>query len=48
MIRVEHATRSSRIGVALVAFALIALTLAPFWGDRATLRLLAEIFTFEP
>ena len=46
MTRVEHATRSSRIGVALVAFALIALTLAPFWGDRATLRLLAEIFTF--
>ena len=46
MIRVEHATRSSRIGVALIAVTLIVLALAPFWGDRATLRLLAEIFTF--
>jgi branched-chain amino acid transport system permease protein len=43
--RVEHATPSSRIGVALVAAALIVLTLAPFWGARETLRLLAEIFT---
>jgi branched-chain amino acid transport system permease protein len=46
MIKVEHATRSSRIGVGLVAGALVALALAPYWGDRATLRLLAEIFTF--
>ena len=46
MIRVEHATQSSRIGVALIAVTLIVLALAPFWGDRATLRLLAEIFTF--
>jgi branched-chain amino acid transport system permease protein len=46
MIKVEHATRSSRIGVALVAGALVALALAPYWGDRATLRLLAEMFTF--
>jgi branched-chain amino acid transport system permease protein len=44
--RVEHATRSSRIGVALIAVTLIVLALAPFWGDRQTLRLLAEIFTF--
>ena len=46
MSRVEHATRSSRIGVALIAVALVVLALAPFWGDRQTLRLLAEIFTF--
>jgi branched-chain amino acid transport system permease protein len=44
--RVEHATRSSRISVALISMALIVLALAPFWGDRQTLRLLAEIFTF--
>jgi len=46
MSRVEHATRSSRIGVALIGVALIVLALAPFWCDRQTLRLLAEIFTF--
>ena len=44
--QVEHATRSSRIGVALIGVALVVLALAPFWGDRQTLRLLAEIFTF--
>jgi branched-chain amino acid transport system permease protein len=43
---VEHATRSSRIGVALVTIATIVLVLAPSWGDRQTLRLLAEMFTF--
>ena len=43
---VEHATRSSRIGVVLIAIALVVLALAPYWGDRQTLRLLAEIFTF--
>ena len=46
MTRVEHATRSSRIGVALTAVTLVVLTLAPVWADRATLHLLAEIFTF--
>jgi branched-chain amino acid transport system permease protein len=44
--KVEHATRSSRIGVGIVAIALLALALAPFWGDRQMLRLLAELFTF--
>ena len=43
---VEHATRSSRIGVVLIAIALVVLALAPYWGDRQTLRLLAEMFTF--
>jgi len=46
MSRVEHATRSSRIGVATIAIALVMLALAPFWADRQMLRLLAEIFTF--
>jgi branched-chain amino acid transport system permease protein len=46
MTRVEHATQSSRIGVALIAIALIVLALAPYWGDRQTLRLLAESYTF--
>ncbi len=43
---VEHATPSSRIGVAVIAITLAVLALAPFWGDRQTLRLLAEMFTF--
>jgi branched-chain amino acid transport system permease protein len=43
---VQHSTRSSRIGVVLIAVTLIALALAPFWGDRQTLRLLAEAYAF--
>jgi branched-chain amino acid transport system permease protein len=43
---VEHATHSSRVGVVLIAIALVVLALAPYWGDRQTLRLLAEMFTF--
>ena len=43
---VEHTTRSSRIGVALIAVTLVILVFAPYWGDRQTLRLLAEIYTF--
>ncbi|HXZ46486.1 MAG TPA: branched-chain amino acid ABC transporter permease [Pseudolabrys sp.] len=46
MTRVEHSTRSSRIGVVVIGAALIVLALAPFWGDRQTLRLLAEMLTF--
>ena len=41
--RVEHATRSSRIGSALLALALVVLAAAPLWGGRDHLRLLAEI-----
>lgn len=44
--RVEHATRSSRIGVGLIIIVLAVLALAPFWGDRQMLRLLAELLTF--
>jgi len=46
MTRVEHATTSSRIGVTFVAVALVLLAAAPYWGDRQTLRLLAEIYAF--
>ena len=46
MSRVAHASRSSRIGVALTIATLIILALAPFWGDRQTLRLLAEVYAF--
>ena len=46
MSHVEHATRSSRIGVVVIGAAVIILAFAPYWGDRQTLRLLAEIFTF--
>lgn len=43
---VEHATRSSRIGIGIIAATIIVLAIAPYWGDRQTLRLLAEMFTF--
>ena len=46
MTKVQHATRSSHIGVALIAIALVVLAAAPAWGDRNTLRLLAEMFTY--
>jgi len=46
MSRVEHATLSSRVGVALIAVALVVLAAAPYWGDRQMLRLLAEIYAF--
>ena len=44
--KVEHATQSSRIGVALALAVVVILALAPFWGARETLRLLAELFTY--
>jgi branched-chain amino acid transport system permease protein len=45
-VRVQHATQSSRIGsTALVALAVV-LALAPLWGSRETLRLLAEIYAY--
>ncbi len=46
MSRVEHATPSSCVGVALIAVALVVLAVAPYWGDRQMLRLLAEIYAF--
>jgi branched-chain amino acid transport system permease protein len=46
MSRVEHATPSSRVGVAFIALALVVLAVAPYWSDRQMLRLLAEIYAF--
>jgi branched-chain amino acid transport system permease protein len=46
MSRVAHATRSCRVGLVLIGAAALALAAAPAWGDRLTLRLLAEMFTF--
>jgi branched-chain amino acid transport system permease protein len=44
--RVEHATRSSNVGMALFAAVLVALAAAPFWGGRDDLRLLSEIYAY--
>jgi branched-chain amino acid transport system permease protein len=44
--RVEHSNRSSRISMAVIVAALAALALAPWWADRASLRLLAEIYAY--
>ena len=46
MTRVEHANASSRVGLGIVAVALVVLAAAPLWADRADLRLLAEIFAY--
>jgi branched-chain amino acid transport system permease protein len=43
---VEHASRSSRIGMAVFAVALVALAAAPAWGGRDDLRLLSEIYAY--
>jgi branched-chain amino acid transport system permease protein len=45
-IRVEHASPSSRIGTAIVVTAVVALAAAPWWADRASLRLLSEIYAY--
>ena len=44
--KVEHATRSSRIGMAAFALALLLLAAAPAWGGRDDLRLLSEIYAY--
>src|SRR5206468_12258503 len=43
---VEHATRSSRIGTAGLAIALLVLAAAPAFAGRDDLRLLSEIFAY--
>src|SRR5262245_20036597 len=45
-VKVAHATPSSRIGVAVFVIGLLVLAAAPYWGDRQSLRLLAEIFAY--
>jgi len=44
--RVAHATRSSQVGLALASLAVVVLALAPYWGGREHLRLLAEIYAY--
>jgi branched-chain amino acid transport system permease protein len=44
--RIEHATQSSRIGTAAVMGLVLVLALAPVWGSREALRLLAEIYSY--
>jgi branched-chain amino acid transport system permease protein len=44
--RVEHATRSSQVGMAVFALALVLLAAAPAWGGRDDLRLLSEIYAY--
>src|SRR5256884_7972318 len=44
--KIEHATRSSRIGVAAFALAFVLLATAPAWGGRDDLRLLSEIYAY--
>ena len=44
--RVQHSNWSSRIGTTIVILALAALVAAPWWAERADLRLLAEIYAY--
>src|SRR6266511_4119384 len=44
--KVEHATRSSRIGIVAFGLAFVLLAAAPAWGGRDDLRLLSEIFAY--
>jgi branched-chain amino acid transport system permease protein len=45
-VRVAFASRSSHIGMALCAAALVALAVAPLWGGRDDLQLLSEVYTY--
>jgi branched-chain amino acid transport system permease protein len=45
-IRVRHSNWSSRIGTTIVLLAFVALAAAPWWAERANLRLLAEIYAY--
>src|SRR5207244_10527690 len=44
--RVEHATRSSHVGMVMFAIGFVALAAAPFWGGRDDLRLLSEVYAY--
>jgi branched-chain amino acid transport system permease protein len=44
--RVEHATRSSHVGMAVFAVGFVVLAAAPAWGGRDDLRLLSEIYAY--
>ena len=38
IIRVEHSNPASRVGLAIVSVAVVALAAAPMWADRASLK----------
>lgn len=44
--RVEHTSRTSRIGTLFWLVLVLALASVPAWGDRADMRLLSEIFAY--
>ena len=44
--RVQHSNWSSQIGTTIVVIAFVALAAAPWWAERANLRLLAEIYAY--
>jgi branched-chain amino acid transport system permease protein len=44
--RIVRSTRFSRVGLPLLGLVLFGLALAPYWADRAGLRLLAEAFAY--
>ena len=45
-VRVTFASRSSQIGTALTAFALLVLAAAPAWGGRDDLQLLSQLYAY--
>jgi branched-chain amino acid transport system permease protein len=45
-VRVTFTSRSSRIGMALITAALVALASAPAWGGRDDLQLLSQMFAY--
>jgi branched-chain amino acid transport system permease protein len=45
-IHVTHTNLSSRVGVAFWAVLLLVLIAVPYWGDRQTMRLLTEVYSF--
>ena len=44
--RVSHTDLSTRIGMAFWLVLVLALAAAPYWGERQTLRLLTEVFSY--
>src|SRR3981081_3917213 len=44
--RVSHMDRSSRFGLVLLGLILIGYITDPLWGERQTLRLLSECFSY--
>src|SRR6187455_2276717 len=45
-VRVQHSNWSSRIGTTIVVIAFFALAAAPWWAERADLRLLADFYAY--